>query len=88
MKMENIIKGWLTSLLGLAGAIITVLHYFGVVSLPNPEALSTAWETVLAAIISLGFFMIPYSKIEAFVESAWEILLKMLNKRNDSEPPK
>lgn len=86
--MENLIKGWITSVIGLAGVLITILHYFGIVKLPNPAALSNTWESVIAAILSLGFFMMPYTKIESAVESAWGSLLKLFNKKVDGDGPK
>jgi hypothetical protein len=66
--LENIIKGWVLSLIGLAGFILVVLHASGFYEFPNPEFLDKTYEVVIAFIVCIGFFILPKTKIDLVIE--------------------
>lgn len=79
--MENLIKGYLTSFMGLICSIAIILHWSGLYEFPNPDFLDKPYEIVIALIVNGGLFMLPYSKIESMVESIWNILLGVFKKK-------
>jgi hypothetical protein len=62
--MNNIIKGWITTILGLAIMVVDVLFYFGVIELPEAEAVGKPMEILIAFGIGLSLFLIPATKLE------------------------
>lgn len=67
--MENLLKGYLTSILGLIGILAIGAHETGFFEFPNPDFLNKEWESLIALIICFGLFRLPSSKIEAFIDS-------------------
>lgn len=66
--IENAIKGWVLSTIGLIGIVVTCLHWSGVWRLPNPEALSTSTECAISLITSFALFGLKKTKIDVLVE--------------------
>lgn len=66
--MKNIIKGWVTSLLGLAIIVIDVLYFFGIIRLTEGAYVPKSIEIGVALLIGILLFLMPYSKIEAKAE--------------------
>lgn len=74
--MENLIKGWITSIMGLAGMIATFLHGFGIYEFPTPGYIGKGYECLLAFCLSLALFILPKSRIEALID-------KVVTKKSD-----
>lgn len=77
----NIIKGYITSLLGLAGVILIGLHLSGIYEFPNPEFLSKEWEAGIGLLICFGLFILPYGKIESFIEDMVKTVIGIFKKK-------
>jgi hypothetical protein len=73
--MKNIIKGYITSLLGLAGIILTVLYFFGFLDLPTGYVPKFV-ELGLALLISISLFVLPQSAIEEKINSLLDKFVK------------
>ncbi len=84
MIMENIIKGWLLSAIGLLGIVVTILHATGVYELPNPEILDSTWEVTIALIVCFSLFLLPKTKIEKAVESLFSTIVNLFKKKYDN----
>lgn len=78
--MENLIKGYITSLIGLIGIVAIGLHLSGVLEFPNPDFLDKETEAGIALIGCIGLFILPYSKIEAMVESIINFIIDKFKK--------
>lgn len=78
--MQNLIKGYITSVLGLLGIVAIGLHWTGVLEFPNPEFLDKQSEIVIAFILCAGLFVLPYSKIEAVIESLFNWVIERFKK--------
>lgn len=76
--MKNILKGWITSLLGLAIMIIAVLYFFGVIHLPESGFMPKAAEVGIAFLAGLILFIIPETSLEGYLN-------KLINKKIDKE---
>jgi len=68
--MENILKGWVLSLIGLAGVIGTIAHYFGFYEFPRSGVMEKGYESLIALIVSGALFALPKTKIDTWIESA------------------
>jgi hypothetical protein len=62
--MKNVIKGWITSLFGLAVMITDALYFFGIISLPNPSNVPQPLQIGIAFLAGLGLFLLPSTWIE------------------------
>lgn len=62
--MKNVIKGWITSILGLAIMIADGLYFFGVIHLPEPHFVPKPLEIGIAFLAGLTLFMLPSTWIE------------------------
>jgi O-antigen/teichoic acid export membrane protein len=74
--MKNVIKGWVTSLIGLAIMVCAGLYFFGILIFPNPESLHKNTEIAIAFGVGLFLFLVPPSWIE-------EKLKGFVNKKAD-----
>lgn len=79
--LENTIKGYVLSLLGLTGLVAIGLHALGLYEFPNPDFMNKGWEVATGILLCFGLFLMPKSKIEAFVESGWNLLIGMFKKK-------
>lgn len=66
--MSNIIKGWITTILGLIIMVCVVLHFFGIVVFPNPTGMTKNSECIIAFLVGLALFLVPATKIEEILE--------------------
>ena len=66
--MNNLLKGWITSLLGLAVMVIDALYYFGVISLPSHSAVPTDIQVGIAFLFGVVLFWTKPTWIEAKIE--------------------
>jgi uncharacterized membrane protein YczE len=64
--MQNISKGWFTTLLGLVIMCLDIAYVFGFIKLPS--VLTKPWEVLLAFIFGLFLFLMPPSKIEQYFD--------------------
>jgi hypothetical protein len=69
--MKNLIKGWVTSLFGLAIMIADALYFFGVVNLPEPHFVPKSAELAIAFVVGLMLFMMPSTWIEGRLNDLW-----------------
>lgn len=74
--MENVIKGWVTSLIGLVGMIATFLHATGIYPMPSTGLISNLTECIIGFLVSLALFILPKSRIEALVD-------KVISRKSD-----
>lgn len=79
--MNNLIKGWITTIGGLIGAVCISLHAVGIYEFPNPSVLDKPYEVGIGLIVCAGLFFMPYSKIEGFVEQLWSALINIFKKK-------
>lgn len=83
--MENIIKGWVLSLIGLIGAIGILLHWTGYLALPNPKALDTNTECIIGLLVSGAFFALPKTKLDQWItDGVQSIFDKFTGKKKDA----
>jgi len=78
--MQNLIKGYITSLLGLIGVIAIGLHASGYYEFPNPEFLDKDTEVCIAIAICFGLFLLPYTKIESIIENVVNFIVDKFKK--------
>lgn len=62
--MNNLVKGWVTSVFGLLVMIIDVLYFFGIIQLPSPENKMEPYHVFVAFVIGLALFSLPSTWIE------------------------
>jgi len=62
--MQNIIKGWITSLLGLCIMIATCVYFFGLVDFPHPDNVPKDTQIAIAFAVGLALFLVPSTFIE------------------------
>lgn len=72
--MENLIKGWVFSAVGLAVFIATILHYFGFLTFPKPTALDNDYACVISLIVSAACFSFPKTKIDDAIGQAFALV--------------
>lgn len=68
--MENLIKGWVFSTIGLVVFIATLLHYFGYLVFPKPTALDNDYACIISLLISICCFSYPKTKIDEYLGQA------------------
>lgn len=78
--MQNLIKGYITSILGLLGVIAIFLHGSGFFEFPNPDFLDKQSEITIALIVCAALFILPYSKIESIIESLMTWVIEKFKK--------
>lgn len=73
--LENTIKGWVLSAIGLLGLVAVIAHATGFYELPNPDILSKTYECVIAGIFCFALFLLPKTKIDTAIEKlfTWAI---------------
>lgn len=74
----NLIKGWVTSIIGFIIMVADVLFFFGVINLPEPNFIPKPIEVGVAFLVGLALFVMPKTKIEEF-------LSRFINKIIDKE---
>jgi len=72
----NVIKGYISSLLGLGIMIGTFLYFFGFVQLPHPDAMPKDIQIGVSFGIGLALFLVPSTYIEKKIEQYIEKKLK------------
>lgn len=82
--MENIVKGWALTLIGLIGVVGILLHWTGFYEMPNPDFLSKTWEIVIALIICTGLAVFPRTKIEVYLEVLFSAVIALFKKKTES----
>lgn len=86
--MENLIKGWLLSLMGLAGIIIIGVHITGVYEFPNPKFLQKEWQIYIGLIASFGLMLLPKTKLEVYIDvivaAAVDLVKSIFKKKSDA----
>jgi|GEM_PF-3547751 hypothetical protein len=82
---DNIIKGWITSMVGLCIWLGVIAHWTGYLKFPNPEFLSNTAENVIAIIVGIAFFRIPYSKMEYSIELLWDSIVGLFKRKADQQ---
>lgn len=80
--MENLLKGWVLSLIGLIGILAIIAHSTGYLKFPNPDALSTTTESVIGLIVSFSLMLFPKTKIEGYVESMMGVVVNIFKKKD------
>lgn len=83
--LENAIKGYMLSLIGLVVFFAILAHGTGFYEFPNPTILHKGWEIGLGLLLSFGLIVFPKSKIESFVEQGWAILLGLFKNKVDKK---
>lgn len=80
--IQNIIKGWLTTLIGLAisGSVLGHAFNWPWFRTPTPGVLSKPIELGIAFLIGLMLTVCPYSVIEKKLEQLWDIGITWLSK--------
>jgi hypothetical protein len=74
--MENLVKGWLTSLIGFAGILVLGGELLGFFSLPNPLGLSVYLKYGIGVPVCFGLFLMPKDKITEMVETIVSSIFK------------
>lgn len=67
--MKNLIQGWATTIIGLTLMVLSILHFYGFVSLPAPEGITPEWQLTAGFTVGLILFLIPKGKIEQFLSN-------------------
>lgn len=76
--MKNIIKGYITSIIGLIIMVADALYFFGAVDFPSPDYTPKALEVGIAFLVGLTLFLLPSTLLEEF-------LSRLINKKIDKE---
>lgn len=79
--MENLVKGWFTSGLGIVLIILGIVHVFGFYEMPNPEIMDTYWKKGLYFLISFSLFLFSKTKIETVLESLVSSVVSLFKKK-------
>lgn len=66
--MNNILKGWITSIIGLSLMVGTGLHFFGVYKFDHPDKISEPVALCISFVVGMAMFFIPSTKLEEIVE--------------------
>lgn len=74
--MKNILTGWVTTLIGLALMVLSILHFYGFVYLPAPVGISAEWQLTVGFVVGLVLFLLPRGKIE-------ETLIKLISDKTE-----
>lgn len=80
--MENLLKGWVLSLMGLVGIFVIAAHATGFFVFPNPKALSTTTESVVGLIVCFSLLLFPKTKIEGYIESMMGVVVNIFKKKD------
>ena len=59
--MKNIIKGWITSIIGLVIIGLDIVYFFGIYDFPSPDFTPKPVELGIAFVIGLLLLMAPDS---------------------------
>jgi hypothetical protein len=73
--MKNIIKGWITSILGLIIIGLDIVYFFGLYDFPSPDFTPKPVELGIAFVIGLCLLLSPDSVI-GYVKKVLDKLLK------------
>jgi hypothetical protein len=79
--MENVIKGWFTTSLGIILVIAGLLHVFGIYRMPNPELMDNYWKIGLYFLISFSLALFSKSKIEIWLEDIAKAVFGIFKKK-------
>lgn len=86
--MENLVKGYVTSLIALIGLILIALHVMGFYEFPNPQFLDKGYEAGIGALLCFGLFFIKRSLLESWIEEIYgalkNIVIKIFNRKSDA----
>jgi membrane protein CcdC involved in cytochrome C biogenesis len=74
--MNNVIKGWITTIVGLGIMVVDVLYFFGFIQLPKPSFVPTPVAVLIAFIVGIVLFLVPHSRIEKALEEIYITYLK------------
>lgn len=76
--MKNIIKGWATTIIGLAIIVIDILYFFGLIKLPASGLIDKPYEAAFALIVGLILLLVDETWIE-------EQLKDYIKKKKDAD---
>lgn len=66
--MENLVKGWVTSTIGLLIMLATAAHFFGIYDFPSTGQLSKPVESAISFCVGLALFIVKKSVLEEQAE--------------------
>ncbi len=81
--MENLLKGWVLSLMGFIGIVAIAAHSTGFFVFPNPDILDNTYEAVIGLIVCFSLLLFPKTKIEALIESMMGVVVNIFTKKKD-----
>ena len=72
----NIIKGWVTTIIGIIIIGLDTAYFFNFIKLHEIGNVSFAWRVSIAFVVGLVLLVFPITKIEAILE-------KIITKKTD-----
>lgn len=81
--MNNIVKGWATTIIGLAMIAVSLLHFYGFLPLPEIEGISAETQLAVGFTVGLILFLLPGGIIEASLTKILQGLVNLFNKKTE-----
>lgn len=70
------IKGYITSIIGLIIIVCDILYFFGIYTFPNPAFTPKAFELGFAFLVGLALLLMPRTFLEKKVEDTINKVIK------------
>jgi len=81
--MQNIVKGWATTIIGLAMIALSLLHFYGIVHLPAPEGISAETQLAVGFTVGLILFLLPGGVIEGGLTKILQGFVNLFTKKTE-----
>lgn len=81
--MENVVKGWFLTGLGVILTTLGLVHLSGFYVMPNPELLDAPWKVGIYFLVALCLVVFPKTKIESWLEAIAQSAFSIFKKKSE-----